>query len=227
MGALHPDLNRCNFMFSDDRRCRNQIEQPGHPFCVYHRRKLEKDTRKPVFCAAPPRRSAAADTFSQWLSQHSLDTATNIHQAVNQLFVLLAAGRISPREADSLLRLARVMIRSSRDVRNELRITSLRELKPVSEKFLAELNKSLVPAIAADNVAAEAASSTAPAGTAESTVDSSLAPDPAPLEPVLPAQPPLSGEQLAAAIVSVATKHLRPRSPAARPARGKYAAASP
>ena len=45
MGAMENDANRCNFLYADDRRCRNLVQSPGIPYCYYHSHKAEKDSR--------------------------------------------------------------------------------------------------------------------------------------------------------------------------------------
>lgn len=182
MGASYPDLNRCNYMFADDRRCRNPIETPGAAFCVYHRHKSEKDARPKGPRAVTRPRTAAAEALFQWLCYHPLDTATSIHQTLNQIVILLATGSLSPREADTYLRLCRQMFRSAPEVRNEFRIRSLSDHKPAGEKFLAEVRESLVPAIVADDcVAAATPAAATPAPhelSLEEAVAAALAADP-------------------------------------------------
>ncbi len=78
MGAMHNDLNRCNFMFSDDRRCRNLIHTPGAPFCYFHAKPRSKKPRPDS-----PADGAADHALFHWLAAHPLDSVTNVNHAVN------------------------------------------------------------------------------------------------------------------------------------------------
>lgn len=151
MGASYPDLNRCNFMYADDRRCRNPIETPGAAHCVYHRQKKEKESRpRPPRPATRPR-TAASEALFQWFCYHPLDTATSIHQTLNQVVILLATGSLSPREADTYLRLCRLLLKNSSAVRVEFENPRFHSHSVGGENFLAEVRESLVPAILADD----------------------------------------------------------------------------
>ncbi|MGH9793805.1 MAG: hypothetical protein ACRD5G_03445 [Candidatus Acidiferrales bacterium] len=142
MGAMHNDLNRCNFMYADDRRCRNLIRNPGDPFCFYHseaaRKRSEPATPTP---ADPIEDDVAARVFIEWLSIYSLDTATHLNQALNQLFFLLLRNRISGRQADSLLRAVRLMLKTVPDVREEFQLPGLRAHALQGDRFLAQLRE--------------------------------------------------------------------------------------
>jgi len=145
MGAMHNDLNRCNFMYADDRRCRNLIETPGNPFCYYHNR-----ARKKPSINGDKADLRAARAFFDWLAKQSLVSATHLSQAVNVVFLLSVADRISSRRADSLLRLARFLLKSVPDVRLEFDVAHLRKHWRQGERFLKEIQPMLA-AVAPDS----------------------------------------------------------------------------
>ncbi|MCI0738119.1 MAG: hypothetical protein L0Y72_03680 [Gemmataceae bacterium] len=155
MGAMHNDLNRCNFMYADDRRCRNLIQNPGNPFCVYHcqaaGKKSEPATPTP---ADPADDDVATRAFLEWLSLYPLDTATTLNRALNQLFGLVLRNRISARQADSLLRTIRLMLKTVPDVRNEFQLPGLRAHAPQGDRFLAELREMMAFAASQDSESA-------------------------------------------------------------------------
>jgi len=115
MGAMHNDLNRCSFMYDEARRCRNPQETPGASFCYYHARRKEKQEQRKDRAS----RLLASQALFAWLANHPLDTATQIHGAVNQLFLCVAGNLISARRADSMVRMARLMMKAVPDLRRE------------------------------------------------------------------------------------------------------------
>jgi hypothetical protein len=155
MGASYPDLNRCNFLFAPgDRRCRNPIECPGAAYCYFHGDRARREARARLQADATAQRRAATEAFFQWLCYHPLDTATSLHQAMNQLFLLLAAECISTREAAHFLSLARVMLKNVKAIHNEFSFSMLVNHKPAGEAFLSEMRETLVPAVLAERQAA-------------------------------------------------------------------------
>ncbi len=143
MGAMRNDLNRCTFMYSDDRRCLNLIHTPGSPLCYYHA--FPRQKRK----AAPPDQ-AAARAFYEWLSVHPLDSATHVNQALNQVFLLLVGRRISLRRAEALVRAARLQMKSVRDVHNEFTNDYFRRHWPQGNRFLKDVQALLATAVPQD-----------------------------------------------------------------------------
>jgi hypothetical protein len=141
MGAMHNDLNRCNFMFSDDRRCRNLIHTPGAPFCYFHANGGRKKP-KPA-----PADDAANREFFQWLASHPLDNVTNVNHAVNLITLLLAGKRISVRRADALLRLLRVAMKSVPEIREEFGNEYRRRHWPQGARFLTEIQPMLAATV--------------------------------------------------------------------------------
>ena len=203
MGAMENDANRCSFMYADDRRCRNLVQNPGNPFCNYHNRKGEKDSRD--VCA----NARAAEAFFDWLSRHPLDTATNVSEALNVLFFLVVLNRLSVRQTESLIRILRLALKAVPDVHREFSAPSLRSHQKDGERFLQQIRKTLLPAIRGE---AEPPADPAP-------IPPPTAPDPAP--PFRPA--PFSAEPVEApppvpAVASALPSHGAPA--AARPSRG-------
>jgi hypothetical protein len=143
MGAMHNDINRCSFMFTDDRRCRNLIHTPGAPFCTFHVNSQRKKT-KPA-----PADEAANREFFQWLAAHPLDNVTNVNHATNLITLLLAGKRISVRRADALLRLLRVAMKSVYEVQREFDIHLIRKHWPQGTRFLNEIQPLLAAAVPA------------------------------------------------------------------------------
>jgi hypothetical protein len=132
MGAMHNDLERCTYMFSNDRRCRNLIHTPDSPFCFFH---ANRGRKKPK----PGAQDAAMRELFRWLAAHPLDSVTHVNQAVNLVVLLQAGGRISVRRADSLLRLLRVAMKSVPDVREEFIHRSRRRHWRQGRRFLDEV----------------------------------------------------------------------------------------
>ena len=145
MGAMQNDLNRCNFMFSDDRRCRNPVQTPGQPFCYFH---ANRSRKKPQ---SLPSDESAARAFFHWLSTHPLDNATTVNRAINQLFFLVLGKRLSIRRADSLVRMIRLSMKSLPEFREELyRPGLLADSAPLAEQFLSEVEPLLASATPPD-----------------------------------------------------------------------------
>lgn len=140
MGAMDHDLNRCNFMYADDRRCRNLVQTPGDPFCCYHSDKVGKVSRDARANAS------AAQAFFDWLARHPLDTATHLQHTLNLLIFLVVSNRISGRQAETLLRAIRLMAKTIPEAYREFSST-LRQHDPRGEQFLREIRKTLLPAI--------------------------------------------------------------------------------
>ena len=157
MGAMHNDLNRCNFMYADDRRCRNLIQNPGNPFCFYHCEAARKKNQAATPAQADPADDdVATRAFLEWLSLYPLDTATNLNRALNQLFLLLLRNRISGRQADHLLRTIRLMLTTVPDLRDEFQRPGLRAHAPQGDHFLAELRELMAFAASEDSESAPA-----------------------------------------------------------------------
>lgn len=172
MGAMDNDLNRCNFMFSNDRRCRNLIHTPGAPFCYFH---ANPRSKKPKPDSAAD--GAADRALFQWLAAHPLDSVTNVNHAVNLIALLLAGERISVRRADALLRLFRVAMKSVPDVHKEfINERVMRRHWPQGDRFLREIQPLL------------AASAPASPDNPQPSPDPSPDPGPAaaPVPPLLP-----------------------------------------
>lgn len=175
MGSMRNDVNRCTFMYADDRRCLNLIHTPGSPLCYYHA--FPRPKRK----SAPPDQ-AAARAFHQWLAAHPLDSATHVNQAINQLLFLVLGQRVSIRRANSMTSMIRLAMKSVRDVHQEFIDDEYRRRHwPQGREFLKEVQPLLASAVPQDPPDA------APAG------GSSLAP-----QPEAPAHPQPGSRPLAA-----------------------------
>jgi hypothetical protein len=143
MGAMDNDLHRCTFLYADARRCRNLIHTPGSPLCYYHA--FPRQKRKP----APPDERAARE-FYRWLAAHPLDNATHVNQALNQIFFLLLGKRISLRRAEALIRVARLQMKSVRDVHEEFTNACLRRHWPQGSTFLHDIQALLASSVPQD-----------------------------------------------------------------------------
>jgi hypothetical protein len=96
--------SRCEFTFSDGRRCRS--ERPS--FCAHHAPK-QKRGGKGAALKAPELEVLCAD----------LTTATSISRALAQTFLLMAQGRISRKDAVAFGYLSQLLLQSVSGVRAE------------------------------------------------------------------------------------------------------------
>jgi hypothetical protein len=96
--------HRCQFTFSDGRRCRNSRA----PLCAHHASKQRRGG-KGAALKAPELEVLCAD----------LTTATNINRALAQTFLLMAQGRISRKDAVAFGYLSQLMLQSVSGVRAE------------------------------------------------------------------------------------------------------------
>jgi hypothetical protein len=95
---------RCEFTFSDGRRCRNSRAS----FCSHHAPR-QKRTGKGAALNAPELEALCTD----------LTTATNINRALAQTFLLMAQGRISRKDAVAFGYLSQLMLQTVSGVRAE------------------------------------------------------------------------------------------------------------
>lgn len=174
MGAMRNDLNRCTFMYSDDRRCLNLIHTPGSPLCYYHA--FPRQKRK----AAPPDQTAAR-AFYEWLAAHPLDSATHVNQALNQLFLLVLGQRVSLRRAEALIRVARLQMNSVRDVHKEFTNDYLRRHWPQGSSFLKEVQTLLTSAVPQDPPPDPDPATSPPATHASAPIEAPATPERAPV----------------------------------------------
>jgi hypothetical protein len=101
--------SRCEFTFSDGRRCRNQRAS----LCVHHASKAARDpgakgSPDPAL-EAPELEALCGD----------LTTATNINRALAQIFLLLAQGRISQKQAVAFGYLSQLLLQTVPGIRSE------------------------------------------------------------------------------------------------------------
>src|SRR4029077_11457720 len=93
---------RCRFTFSDGRQCRSQRAS----FCVHHASKRDTKHKAP---AAPDLEVLCTD----------LTTATSINRALAQIFLLMAQGRISRKDAVAFGYLGQLLLQTAPGVRAE------------------------------------------------------------------------------------------------------------
>jgi hypothetical protein len=98
------NASRCEFTFSDGRRCRNQCAS----LCAHHAPKQRRGG-KGAALNAPELEALCSD----------LTTATNINRALAQTFLLIAQGRISRKDAFAFGYLSQLLLQSVSGVRAE------------------------------------------------------------------------------------------------------------
>jgi hypothetical protein len=101
--------DRCQFTFSDGRRCRNQHAQ----FCVHHSSRKQRD------CAEGAPDSALVGHAALEGLCANLTTATNINRALSQVFLLMAQGRISQKQAVAFGYLTQLLLQTLPGIRSE------------------------------------------------------------------------------------------------------------
>jgi hypothetical protein len=106
------DPSLCAFTYSDNRRCRMLRSSRRSKFCFYHARKLRH------FQEAD---DAAADLFDP--ISGGFITATALSQSVSRLFAAVAEGRLDPRRANALARVAAILLKTISVSTNEFRDT--------------------------------------------------------------------------------------------------------
>jgi hypothetical protein len=99
----HKDL-RCEFTFSDGRQCSSQRAQ----FCAHHASRKRRSNADEV-APAPALQGLCSD----------LTTATNINRALAQVFLLLAQGRISQKQAVAFGYLSQLLLQTVPGIRSE------------------------------------------------------------------------------------------------------------
>src|SRR5438445_12597935 len=98
--------SRCQFTFSDGRRCRNQRAS----LCVHHAsREFERGAKVPPDAALGGLVALCSD----------LTTATNINRALAQTFLLMAQGRIPQKQAVAFGYLAQLLLQTVPGIRSE------------------------------------------------------------------------------------------------------------
>jgi len=142
MGAMHNDLNRCSFMYDHQRRCLNPQETPGATFCYYHARRKEKEQARSD--------GLTSRALFAWLASHPLDTATQINRALNQLYLCVAGDLISARRADSMVRMARMLLKTVVEVNREARDPFRVDHVQKKDRFQQEIRYLLAVAAAQD-----------------------------------------------------------------------------
>ncbi|HYL63219.1 MAG TPA: hypothetical protein VE077_11420 [Candidatus Methylomirabilis sp.] len=103
---------RCQFHFSDGRRCR-MLRSPAHSsFCAFHARQERQLLES----------QRLGDEISASLHGDFL-TATDINHVLGKLFIAVAQGRVPPRRAAILTYLGQVMLSSLAHVKQEFPFT--------------------------------------------------------------------------------------------------------
>lgn len=96
-----PNLGRCRYLTATKRRCRSNVLDQGGAYCPRHQDKQHHP-----------------GDYSMPLTHLAQDFRTlhGIHDSLRQLYVLLAANRISPRRATTLAYISSLMLRVLRDI---------------------------------------------------------------------------------------------------------------
>ena len=194
------DLYRCNYHYTDDRRCAEPQSGPGMAYCRAHERKLERMQQRQSAPPPPPPSpppTAAMNAFTQFLAAHPLDSATRIAHASQLTMILLASGRITTREFNSFQSGFRHLSKTYKFVANETRQPDLflKHQAANAEAFSASA-ADLLPAIAADQAAEAAAHEAAAQAHAEAAAAAAADDEPHPSNtfPTRPPAPPLTIE---------------------------------
>src|SRR5579872_3159600 len=110
--SIHnPDSWRCQFTFSDGRRCRNQRAS----LCAHHASKAS------VRSGSTSRENSVNEDSLPALEAlcGDLTTATNINRALAQVFLLMAQGRIAQKQAVAFGYLAQLLLQTVPGIRSE------------------------------------------------------------------------------------------------------------
>ena len=105
---LSPPDPRCSFTFRDGRRCR-MIRSPDHPaLCPDHARRKQHDS------AAPP-------SLPPLATCDALDSPTSVRRALRRLAHAVADEHITPRQAQIMAHILRLLLISNRRGRQAVR----------------------------------------------------------------------------------------------------------
>ena len=114
--------DRCQFTFSDGRQCRNQPSR----LCVHHSSRKEREGRVNGFPDFPPRRNVYQQDELSPLRDVGLEalcgdltTSTNINRALSQVFLLMAQGRISQKQAVAFGYISQLLLQTVPGIRSE------------------------------------------------------------------------------------------------------------
>jgi hypothetical protein len=114
------DHSRCEFTFSDGRRCRNQRAS----LCVHHNSKRRRNSgdasRRNVYQQdelSPLKEVVQSPELTALCAD--LTTATNINRALAQVFLLTAQGRISQKQAVAFGYLSQLLLQTVPGIRSE------------------------------------------------------------------------------------------------------------
>ena len=101
--------DRCRFTFSDGRQCRNQRAS----LCVHH------SSRKSQDFGAEDAPDAVLEALGLEGLCGDLTTATNINRALSQVFLLMAQGRISQKQAVAFGYISQLLLQTVPGIRSE------------------------------------------------------------------------------------------------------------
>ena len=98
----------CQFQFADGRTCR-MLRQPDHPsLCIFHARAERQLIESDLL----------GSELASSITGHFM-TATDINFVLGKLFKAIAQNRIAPRTASTLTFVAKLLLASLRDLKNE------------------------------------------------------------------------------------------------------------
>ena len=125
--------DRCDFTFSDGRQCRT----PRAQFCTHHERSCgEKATSR---TCSPSNESGAPELPGLEGLCADLTTATNINRAISHVFLLMAQGRISQKQAVAFGYLSQLLLQTVPGIRSEF--VSAYGYEPWEEKLTSSLER--------------------------------------------------------------------------------------
>jgi len=102
----------CTFTYSDGRQCRMLRSSRKSKYCFHHERKLRHIEEVD---------DAAADLFDP--ISGGFVTATALSQSVSRLFAAVAEGRLDPKQATALARVAEILLKTIYSSTEEFRGT--------------------------------------------------------------------------------------------------------
>jgi len=100
----------CAFAYSDGRHCRMLRSSSKSKYCLHHDRKLRHLKEAD---------DAAADLFDP--ISGGFVTATALSQSVSRLFAAVAEGRLDPKQANALARVAEILLKAISSSTGEFR----------------------------------------------------------------------------------------------------------
>lgn len=99
--SSNDNASTCAFTYSDGRQCRMLRASRKSQFCFHHERKLRH---------LKEAEGAAADLFDP--ISGGFVTATALSRSVSRLFAAVAEGRLEPKQANALARVAEILLKT-------------------------------------------------------------------------------------------------------------------